>query len=59
MTAAQLSNVVGAYDAKTHLPALLERVAVARRSPLPNTARRWPGWFRLEEDDRRAAPRGD
>jgi len=27
MTAAQLTNIVGAYDAKTHLPALLDRVA--------------------------------
>jgi prevent-host-death family protein len=27
MTIAQPSNVVGAYDAKTHLPELLQRVA--------------------------------
>jgi prevent-host-death family protein len=27
MTTARLGNIVGAYEAKTHLPALLERVS--------------------------------
>ena len=40
-------ETIGSFEAKTHLPQLLERAAGEKNSPSPSTASRWPGWCPL------------
>jgi hypothetical protein len=41
MVAAHGSNTIGAYEAKTHLSELLERVETRQEITTPNMAHRW------------------